>query len=629
LVLGVFWALTAITVLRSKRRLALICGFLGTAQLAAAFWTPLAPLVLAAWFGYACALPDGQVWVGVRRVLAASATAGAAVWAALLAVKDDTASEPAFIAVALVVCVGGTAVVLTRCRKANDEQRRALQWLASAAVLVAGLCIAFFALHLMVASWLAASFVVVPIGQLLAVRVPGSRAPAIALVQSIGVAGIAVLVSLVYVVIVAGINGTPKGSERGVLVAGLAAAIVVAVLALPVRERLVTMASALVGDRTQSTEEVVKTFGARMSRAVPMDELLLQLVETLRASVAGAGAEIWTGPDGVLTRTVSLPDAGHDRIALGSREQVIIGQARIGGPGWATVWLPSLLRPQDGDIRVVPIAHLGELLGLIVVRRFRDDPAFSEDEERPLVELARQLGLALHNVRLDSALQASLAELAERNEELQASRLRIVSAADASRRAIERNLHDGAQQHLVALAVKLGLARQIAEAGETDSVLTLLTELRADVQTTITELRELAHGIYPPLLRDRGLGEALRTAATRSTLPCTVDVDLPSRFPEAVETAAYFCCLEAMQNAGKYAGEGATIVVRVRNEPAGLCLELADDGIGFDAATSAAGHGFTNMRDRLGAIGGDLEVESAPGKGTAVRVRIPTAVQAA
>jgi signal transduction histidine kinase len=300
-----------------------------------------------------------------------------------------------------------------------------------------------------------------------------------------------------------------------------------------------------------------------------------------------------------------------------------VGRARIGGPSWTAVWLPTLTQPGNEDLRVVPVAHLGELLGLIVVRRGPDSEPYTEDDERALVEVARQLGLALHNVRLDSALQASLAELAERNEELQASRLRIVTAADSSRRAIERNLHDGAQQHLVALAVKLGLARSIAEDGDTDTVLGLLEDLRADVQTTIGELRELAHGIYPPLLRDRGLGEALRTAATRSPLPCSVDVDLPGRYAEEIETAAYFCCLEAMQNAGKYAGEGASITVHLEGTIDTLCCSLSDDGAGFDASTAVYGNGFLNMQDRLGAIGGELTVESAPGHGTTVRASIP------
>jgi signal transduction histidine kinase len=371
----------------------------------------------------------------------------------------------------------------------------------------------------------------------------------------------------------------------------------------------------------------VTGFGARMSRAVPMDELMLQLVESLQSSIAPAGAEIWTGIGGLLTRAVSFPSRGPGRFELGEQDRVVVGRARIGGPSWASVWLPDI-EPGVGPLRTVPVAHFGELLGLIVVRRGADDPDYGEDDERALVDVARQLGLALHNVRLDSALQASLAELAARNDELQASRLRIVTAADSSRRAIERNLHDGAQQHLVALAVKLGLARQIAEDGDIDTVLTLLEDLRSQVQTTVGELRELAHGIYPPLLRDRGLGEALRTAALRSSLACTVDVELDGRYPEQVETAAYFCCLEGMQNAGKYAGEGATLAVRVWGDLDSLCFELTDDGAGFDPAVTEFGHGFMNMQDRLGAIGGRLEVESAIGKGTTVRATIPSAPSA-
>ncbi|MCW2550039.1 MAG: sensor histidine kinase, partial [Mycobacterium sp.] len=291
--------------------------------------------------------------------------------------------------------------------------------------------------------------------------------------------------------------------------------------------------------------------------------------------------------------------------------------------GWAAIWMPTMLAPPGGDIRLVPVAHLGELLGLIVVRRVADTPVFTEEDERPLVELARQLGLALHNVRLDSALQASLAELAERNEQLQASRLRIVTAADDSRRAIERNLHDGAQQHLVALAVKLGMAAQIAEDGDTDTVLSLMTDLRGDVQTTIVALRELAHGIYPPLLRDRGLGEALQTAARRCSLPCTVDVELVDRYPEQIEATIYFCCLEAMQNAGKYAGPQAQLSVRVTTDASTLCVEVVDDGIGFDVSIAEHGQGFVNMRDRLGAIGAELVVESSLGSGTRVSTQIP------
>ena len=174
-----------------------------------------------------------------------------------------------------------------------------------------------------------------------------------------------------------------------------------------------------------------------------------------------------------------------------------------------------------------------------------------------LTELARQVGLALHNVQLDSALQAILDELRQQADELQASRARIVAAGDAERRKLERNLHDGAQQHLVALAVKLRLARDIVD-DDPATPRRCSTSSAGDVQETIQELRELAHGIYPPLLVDSGLAEALRAAATgrRSRPPSTPTAS--GATPSEIEAAVYFCCLEAMQNAAKHAGEGAT-----------------------------------------------------------------------
>ena len=137
----------------------------------------------------------------------------------------------------------------------------------------------------------------------------------------------------------------------------------------------------------------------------------------------------------------------------------------------------------------------------------------------------------------------------------QASRLRIVTTADESRRQIERNLHDGAQQHLVALAVKVGLVKTLL-GSDPDTATLMVDELRGDVQAALDELRELAHGIYPPLLRDRGLGEALLNAANRSPLRTMVSADGVQRHDTDIEAAVYFCCLEAMQNAGKYAGAG-------------------------------------------------------------------------
>ena len=225
-------------------------------------------------------------------------------------------------------------------------------------------------------------------------------------------------------------------------------------------------------------------------------------------------------------------------------------------------------------------------------------------------------------MKLDSALQESLDEVRRQADELRASRARIVEAGDAQRRAIERDLHDGAQQHLVALAVNVNLARKIADS-DPDGAKAMLEQVGHDLREAVQELRNLAHGIYPPLLMDRGLSEALVAAAGRAAIPTTVIADGLGRYPQVVEAAVYFCCLEALQNAAKHAGEGAQANVTVREDAGALRFEVADDGAGFDPASGAQqGHGFVNMSDRVGAIGGSLAVDSAPGAGTRISGRI-------
>ena len=632
-VVAASWGLAAVAALRHGRpQIGAWCGLLAALHIAAAAWSAAVPLVVFGWLGYLLTVPRGRLGSRTRAGILAVVGLGALTWTAHLA-STGTRPQTAFLVwAALAAALVGGLGTAVRCRRAPAADRHALQWLAAAAVLIAAFDLVLLALQVLLDApgslpgWLLASLALVPLAQALAVWPATARAGEPALVESIVVAGLAGLVVAVYLVVVVGLNRAPVGGEREVLLASLAAAVVVAVLALPSRQRLLGLAGALVSRQEASAEELVATFGARMSRAVPMDELMLQLVESLKATIAPAGAEIWVGQDGVLTRTVSIPSRPARRIALAPRELVVVSRARIGGPSWTSVWLPDLV--EDGHLRVAPVAHLGHLLGLVVARRAPDAADFGEQEDRQLVELARQLGLALHNVRLDSALQASLQELEQRNAELQASRLRIVTASDESRRTIERNLHDGAQQHLVALAVKLGLAGQIAEE-EPQQVAGLLEDLRTDVRTTIAELRELAHGIYPPLLRDQGLAEALRTAAARSRLPCRVEVRLPGRYPPEVETATYFCCLEAVQNAGKHAGPRAELSVKIGADHGTMWFEVQDDGLGFAAAgavdvePASLGHGFVNMQDRLGALGGTLAVTSAPGEGTTVRGTIP------
>jgi signal transduction histidine kinase len=214
--------------------------------------------------------------------------------------------------------------------------------------------------------------------------------------------------------------------------------------------------------------------------------------------------------------------------------------------------------------------------------------------------------------------------VAEQTEELQASRSRIVSAADAERRRIERDLHDGAQQHLIGLAVHLRLALDVAGSAPEQAV-EILEMLSDDVQVALEELRELAHGIYPPLLQDRGLHDALAAAAGRTPVRAALEVNGIGRYAPEVEATVYFCCLESLQNAAKHAGSGATAVVALSYDGDGLAFEVRDDGAGFDAGEerTGSGVGMTHMHDRVGALGGWLRVESAPGAGTTVNGFVP------
>jgi signal transduction histidine kinase len=215
----------------------------------------------------------------------------------------------------------------------------------------------------------------------------------------------------------------------------------------------------------------------------------------------------------------------------------------------------------------------------------------------------------------------AIADLRRQTRELEASRARIVAAADAERLRIERDLHDGAQQHLISLSVRLLMAAKLA--CQDAELARLLEQLGAEVGDTARELRNLAHGIYPPLLRASGLADALFAAASHATLPTMLQAGSLGRYPADIEAAVYFCCLEAMQNACKHAGERAAIRLRVREEAGTLTFEVTDDGAGFDPAAGRVGAGLLNMADRLGAFGGQLRVESAPGQGTRVTGAVP------
>jgi signal transduction histidine kinase len=400
------------------------------------------------------------------------------------------------------------------------------------------------------------------------------------------------------------------------------AAGIAAVGYVPARERLVGSATRFVYGAREAPDEVLRTFGSRLTRAIPMEELLLQLAESLRKTMSLSSAEIYTGVGDVIERQVSVPDLGEGSLVVAGNARPVITRAGVSGNAWASVWLPALVDSREhAQLRIAPISHGGDLLGLIVVKRPMTGDSFSEDDDRVLADLARQVGLGLHNSQLDAALQTTLDEVRKQANELRESRARIVASGDAERRRVERNLHDGAQQHLVALAVNLRLTRDII-IDDPSAGVEMLDQLAEEVKETIQELRELAHGIYPPLLVDSGLVEALKAAANRSPLDVRLVTDGIGRYSTEVEAAVYFCCLEALQNAAKHAPD-ASVEVNLSEQSGGLLFTVTDNGPGFDVARATHGHGFTNMADRLGAIGGAVQWESEPGKGSTIRGSVP------
>jgi signal transduction histidine kinase len=238
------------------------------------------------------------------------------------------------------------------------------------------------------------------------------------------------------------------------------------------------------------------------------------------------------------------------------------------------------------------------------------DPA----KERLIGDLAAQAGLVLRNVRLTEELRARL-------DDLRAAQRRLVAAQDGERRRLERNIHDGAQQQLVALSVKARLADTMLER-DRGKAHELLVQVQAETNQALEDLRSLARGIYPPLLADKGLAAALEGQARRAPLPVVIRADGIGRYPQEAEAATYFSCLEALQNVAKYA-DASRAVVTLSDGDGRLRFEVADDGIGFDLAATGYGTGLQGIADRIAALDGTLSVESTEGEGTRLAGSIP------
>jgi signal transduction histidine kinase len=413
---------------------------------------------------------------------------------------------------------------------------------------------------------------------------------------------LAVFITAVYVAIVVGVGSlVARHGDRPSLALSIAATALVAVAFQPVRARFQHLANRLVYGRRATPYEVLAEFAERTAGTYATEELLPRMARILAEGTGARRADVWLRAGGVFRDDATWPPG-----------EPPLGEARADAAGQ-----PALA----GADRILPVRHQGEVLGALSVSK-RPGESLTPAEGKLLDDLAAQAGLVLRNVGLWEQLTARL-------DEIRASRQRLVAAQDEERRRIERNIHDGAQQQLVALTIKLNLTESLIGT-DPEGERELLAELCAEAAGAVEDLRDLARGIYPPLLAGEGLAAALQAQAARSPVPTSVDAGGIPRYPQDVEAAVYFCVLEALQNVAKYARASRA---RVRLEAAGdeLRFEVADDGVGFDPDQKVFGTGLQGMADRLSAHDGGIDVRSSPGAGTVVtgriRARVPQAVR--
>ena len=441
--------------------------------------------------------------------------------------------------------VVGVAAVVVRFARSSGEERLQLKWFAAAALLVVATMTVSIVTGSVVAGVLqnlAALCLYAAIG----IAVLKYRLYEIDIVISKAVlyGSLAVFITAVYAGLVAGV-GTLAGNRHSPLLSALAAT-VVAIAFQPARQWAGRLANRVVYGRRATPYQVLSDFARRIGGAYADEDVLPQMAQIVAAGTGAERVVVWLRVDDELRPEVSDGSLHPEAWPADSP-----GMAPLPVDGQAMPPLP------DADMSV-PVVYQGELLGAISIKMPKDEPLRPAGEQL-VADVASQAGLVLSNVGLI--------------EDLRASRQRLVAAQDETRRRLERNIHDGAQQDLVALAIKL---RLVETAVNEEPAKLMLGELQADAAGALANLRDLARGIYPPLLADLGLAAALNAQASKSPVPVTVEADGIGRFGEDTEAAVYFCCLEALQNIAKYA----------RASSARICLQAENGTLRFTCPTT-------------------------------------------
>jgi signal transduction histidine kinase len=502
-------------------------------------------------------------------------------------------------AVGSLICAAAAPFV--KYRSADAEERLQLRWFAYVCTAIAAVGIVAALVNSVSDTAATALFSVAVFG--IAVGVPVTVGIAVlkyrlyeidvVVRKTVVVAVLAIFITVVYVAIVVGIGAAFSDT----LALQIVATAIVALAFQPVRRWAERLANRLVYGRRAEPYEVLARFADRIGDTYASEDVIGRIARVIADGTGSARTEVWLRLGDELRRSGSWPASEPHSLPCPDGE------------------LPEL----EGD-RVAAVRHLGELLGAITITKPPTEQ-LTPNEAELLDRLADQSGLVLANVRLTADLEARLEQIDAQAAELRASRQRIVAAQDEERRRLERNIHDGAQQHLVALAVKLRLARSMLER-DPERGLAMLTEIATEIDAARDTIHSLSLGIYPPRLEQEGIAAALAAQFERSDLPVRMDAGALARHPLDIEAAVYFCVLEALQNAAKYAG-ASRIDVRLRDAGGAITFEVRDDGRGFDPSSNGVGTGLAGMRDRLAVFGGSAAIRSAPGAGTIVTGGVP------
>ena len=491
----------------------------------------------------------------------------------------------------LLICGTASVVsVILRFRAASGDERQQIRWLTYAAGTAIVLLVGAIMTGLSFGEVLISEVFWIALFACIGVAFPIAIGTAIlkyrlydldvvvkkTVVAFLLVAAITVIAFLLVLAVPVAIVGI--GGDADTMVA-VAVGIAIGIAMSPLRRRARRFADRIVYGRRATPYEVLSEFAERMGGTYSSEDVLPRMAQLLAQGTGASETVVWLQVGGGLRPVAHWPADGTEA--------------------------PEEPSP---DAERFTVDHHGERLGIVTLQMPANDP-MTPTKERLVRDVAGQASLVLRNVLLI--------------EDLRESRRRIVSAQDERARALERNIHDGAQQQLVALSVKLRLVDGMLER-DTAKAREVLAQLQTDANETLEDLRDLARGIYPPLLADKGLAAALEAQARKAAVRVSVEADGIDRYPQDVESAVYFSVLEALNNVAKYAGaEVATVTLAQANGD--LSFTVRDEGSGFDTTVTPSGTGLQGITDRLDAIGGRLEVRSAVGQGTTVIGHVPAA----